>query len=67
MDNHCLSNIYWLPKTHKTPIKARFIFASPKSTIETLAKTITLAFQLLYKQIENYIDKCRFSTESIPF
>ena len=30
-ENHHLPNMYWLPKMHKNPIKARFIIASPKS------------------------------------
>ena len=35
MDNHCFLAKYWLPKMHKTPIKARFIAAFPKSSNET--------------------------------
>ena len=62
LDNHCLPNMYWLPKIHKTPIKARFIIASPKSSIKDLSKAITSVFRLFYKQIENYNDKCRFFT-----
>ena len=60
IDNHCLPNMYWLPRMHKTPIKVRFIVNSPKS----LAKAITSAFQLLtdFKQVEKYSDKCRFFT-----
>ena len=61
-ENHCLPNMYWMPKLHKTPIKARFIIASPKSSIKPLAKAITSAFRLFYKQIESYNDKCRFFT-----
>ena len=47
---------------HKYPIKARFIIASPKSSIKPLSKAITSAFRLFYKQIENYENKCRFFT-----
>ena len=32
-------NMYWMPKMHKNPIKARFITASPKSSIKPLART----------------------------
>ena len=53
MDNHCFSNKYWLPKMYKTPIKAKFIVVSPKSSMKPLAKIITSPFQLFYKQIEN--------------
>ena len=45
---------------HKRPIKARFIIASPKSSIKPLSQTITSAFRLFYRQIESYNDKCRF-------
>ena len=58
MDNNCLSNMYWLPKMYKAPIKARFIVASPKSKSKPLAEAITSAFQLFYKQIEVF--KCFF-------
>ena len=59
-ENHCLPNMYWMPKLHKTPIKARFIIASPKSSVKPLAKVITSAFRLFYRQIENYNTKCRY-------
>ena len=32
-------NMYWMPKMHKNPIKARFTTASPKSSIKPLART----------------------------
>ena len=60
MDNSCLRNMYWLPKMHKTPIKARFIAASHKSTITPLAQTITLAIQLSNKPMKHYNGKWRF-------
>ena len=37
IENHRLPNMYWMPKMHKNPIKARFIIASPKSFIKPLA------------------------------
>ena len=46
----------------KNPIKARFIIASPKSSIKSLSQAITSAFCLFYKQTESYNDKCRFFT-----
>ena len=52
--------MYWLPKMHQSPIKARFIIASPKSPIKPLSREITLAFGLFYRQIVSYNDKCRF-------
>ena len=38
---HRLPNTYWMSKIHKNPIKARFIIASPKSSIKPLARPIT--------------------------
>ena len=61
-DNHRLPNMYWLPKMHKTPIKPRFIIASPKSSIKPLSQAVTSAFRLFYKQIETYNTKSRFFT-----
>ena len=44
IENHRLPNMYWMPKMHKNPTKARFIIASPKSSIKPLARTITSIF-----------------------
>ena len=59
---HTLPDIYWLPKLHKTPIKARFIIASQKCTVKKLSKDITSIFKLAYNQIDRYNQKaCTFS------
>ena len=52
--------MYCLPKMHKSPIKARFMIASRKSSIKPLSQAIPSAFRLFYRQIESYNDKCRF-------
>ena len=62
IENHRLSNIYWMPKMHKNPIKARFIKVSPKSSIRSLARTITSVFRLFFRQIQTCNDRCRFFT-----
>ena len=54
--------MYWMPKMHKDSIKARFIIASPKSSIKSLASTITTIFRLFFRQIQTYNAKCRFCT-----
>ena len=51
-----------MPKMHKNLIKARFIIASPKSSIKPLARTITSVFHFFFRQIQIYNDKCRFFT-----
>ena len=60
IENHRLPNMYWMPKMRKKPIKARFIIASPKSSIKPLARTIMSIFRLFFRQIQTYNDKCRF-------
>ena len=51
---HTLPDIYWLPKLHKTPTKARFIIASKKCSLKKLSKDLTSIFKLTYDQIERY-------------
>ena len=46
--------MYWTPKMHKTPSKARYIVAAAKCTNKALAKDITSVLKLFYRQIENY-------------
>ena len=61
-DMKTLPDIYWIPKLHKTPVKARFIIASKKCTTKQLSKDITAIFKLAYKQVETYNRKAsRFS------
>ena len=62
IENHQLPNMYWMPKMHKNPIKARFIIASPKSSIKHLARSITPIFHLFFRQIQTYNDKYSFFT-----
>ena len=60
--NQCLPSIYWLPKMHKNPSKARFIIAASKCTVKPLSKAVTSIFKLFYTQIETYNRKCQFFT-----
>ena len=62
IENHRLPNMYWMPKMHKNPTKARFIIVSPTSSIKTLARTITSISLLFFRQIKPYNDKFRFFT-----
>ena len=52
-----LPDIYWLPKLHKTPIKARYIIASQQCTVKKLSKEVTSIFKLAYNQIDRYNQK----------
>ena len=51
IENHRLLNMYWMPKMHKNPIKARFIIASHKYSIKPLARAITSIFRLFFRKI----------------
>ena len=53
-DNLCLPNMYWIPKKHKVPSKARFIVAASLCSLKPLAKALTAVFKQFYKQIENF-------------
>ena len=44
-DFKTLSIMYWLPKMHKTLIRARFIVASEKCSTKALAKAVTKTFK----------------------
>ena len=59
-ENKILPTIYWIPKLHKNPSKARFIIASPISSIKPLTKTVTSVFKLMFNQIQRYNYKCRY-------
>ena len=64
IENHRLPNMYWMSKMHENYIKARFIKASPKSSIKPLARTITSIFRF-FRQIQTYNDKCRFFLQAL--
>jgi len=58
--NKCLPNIYWIPKLHKQPSKARFIIAAPKCSLKPLSKAITSVLKLIFAQLQSYNDESRF-------
>ena len=62
IENHQLLYMYWMPKMHKNPIKARFIIASPKSSIKPFDGSVTSIFRLFFREIQTCNDKCWFST-----
>ena len=55
-----LSNVYWIPKMHKNPIKARIIVVSPKFSIKPLVSTIRSVFHL-------FLDKSNHIMISVSF
>ena len=49
-----LPQIYWIPKLHKTPYKARFITGSSSCTITRLSKLITECLKLVRRRCTTY-------------
>ena len=59
-DNKVLPSIYWIPKLHKSPTKARFIIAFRISSLKPLNKSISSAFKVMYQFVQNYSNKFRY-------
>ena len=49
--------LYWLPKLHKTPYKARFIANSSSCTTTELSKLLTSCLTAVKKQVIKYFEK----------
>lgn len=62
-----LPKMHWIPKMHKTPIKARFIVAAKACSLKNLAKSVTAVLKRFYQQIENYNKKSRFFSHANTF
>ena len=67
IENYRLPDMYWMLKMYKKAVKARFIIASPKSSIKPLARATTSVFRLFFRQMQTYNDKCRFFTDVTTF
>ena len=52
-----LPTLYWLPKLHKRPYKARFIANSSSRTTTELSKSLTLCLTAIKKNVIKYCDK----------
>jgi len=65
--DHDLPCMYWLPKLHKNPSKARFIIASKHCSTKPLSKTVSSIFKLIYMQIENFHKKAKFMSHYNKF
>ena len=66
-ENNRLPNMYWMPKIHKNPIKAKFIIAFPKFSIIPSSETITSVCPLCFGQTQTYNGKCKFFTDVNTF
>ena len=52
--------MYWTPKMHYTPSRARFIVSSAKCSTKPISKVVSNAFKLIFNQIENFHNKRKF-------
>ena len=52
--------MYWTPKMHYTPSRARFIVSSAKCSTKPISRVISNAFKLIFNQIQNFHDKSKF-------
>ena len=52
-----LPTLYWLPKLHKSPYKARFIANSSSCTTTELSKLLTSCLTAIKKHVIKYCDK----------
>ena len=52
--------MYWTPKMHYNPSRARFIVSSAKCSTKPLSHAISNTFKLIYNQIQNFHLKSKF-------
>ena len=52
--------MYWTPKMHYTPSRARFIVSSSKCSTKPLSRIISNTFKCFCNQIRSFHDKSRF-------
>jgi len=55
-----LPMMYWMPKMHKSPVGTRFIIASKHCSSKPISKSVSNAFNLISKQVENFHKKSKF-------
>ena len=57
---HALPFMYWMPKMHYQPSKARFILASATCSTKPLSRLVSIIFKKIFHQIESFHEKCLF-------
>ena len=62
-EDRSLPIMYWTPKMHKTPSGARFIIASKTCSTKKISKSVSNAFKVILKQIENFHHKSTFYSQ----
>ena len=52
--------MYWTPKMHYTPSRARFIVSSAKCSTKPISRVVSNAFKLIFNQIQNFHEMSKF-------
>ena len=52
--NHSLPFMYWMPKMHYSPFRARFIVASAVCSTKPLSKLMSTIFRKVFKQTRKF-------------
>ena len=52
--------MYWTPKMHYTPSRARFIVSSAKCSTKPISRVVSNAFKLIFNQIQNFHKQSQF-------
>ena len=52
--------MYWMPKMHYTPSRARFIMSSAKCSTKPLSTMVSNVFRLIFTQVQNFHEKSKF-------
>ena len=52
--------MYWTPKMHYTPSRARFIVSSAKCSTKPLSRVVSNAFKRIFKQVQSFHEKSKF-------
>ena len=57
---HCLPYMYWSPKMHYQPCRARFIVASAVCSTKPLSSLVSIIFKKIFEQIQSFHSKTHF-------
>ena len=58
--NKTLPLMYWMPKMHYSPSRARFIVASSNCSSKPLSRVVSMVFKLIFHQVQSFHRKSTF-------
>ena len=58
--NNCLPYMYWTPKMHYQPSRARFIVASAVCSTKPISNLVSIIFKKVFQQVQNFHSKAHF-------